>query len=73
MWDFQLQLHTNGGKWGIWGRSATVGDSIFLFRDLELPTQAIGQLHHGANCVWITDTLAVPTPVEHCEAEKGRH
>lgn len=42
-----------------------MGDSIFLFRDLELPTRATGQLHHDANCVRTTDTLAVPTPVEH--------
>ena len=50
-----------------------MGDSVFLFRDLELPTQAIGELHHSANLIWITDTLAVPTPVELCESEKVDH
>ena len=50
-----------------------MGNPVFLFRDLELPTRAIGQLHHGANCIGITDTLAVPTPVELWQSEKGRH
>lgn len=51
-------------KRGIWGRNAAMGDFNFLFRALELPTRAIGELHHGTNPIWMTDILAVPTPVE---------
>jgi hypothetical protein len=40
-----------------------MGNPFFLFRDLELPTRAIAQLHHATNRVGITDTL--------CRADAG--
>ena len=50
-----------------------MGNTVFLFRDLELPTRAIGELYHGTNRIRTTDTLAVPTPVELCESENRQH
>lgn len=44
---------------------------LFVSRSVALHT-SYGGLHHGANCIRITDALAVPTPVGLWKPENAR-